>query len=408
METREQACVEGIEWCLSSVETRVQDLLQAFGTLQDTMVKEQQEQSEFRALFAKFLKDHGRCSSSEEDDMYPKRSQDQFKNELMEKYSGLEVQNPYKELAALRQRGSVQEYIDEFKAMQLALNLELALHKGRERTLRTSMGIALANHWINVGRGPTPTKFREGRLPAPQINNGEHSVSDQYGPLHKCPNPKLRVMILGEDETLMIDEPVNALEVGEEEGVTLKLICEVSKVPEDGARLGDGCKVLAKGPCTSVEVVTGNYHCCVDAWVMELGGVTVGDVVHNWDNMTMQFNNEGKLVEFKGDVVHNWDNMTMQFNNEGKLMEFKGDVLHNWEHMTMQFYNEGKLVEFKGFGRKVERNLSFRSLVGTKMAGIQKLICLKALKEEEPDLILSKIQEKELTKFYSDDLRVAK
>ncbi|KAJ1441695.1 pentatricopeptide repeat-containing protein [Sesbania bispinosa] len=68
METRQQAHVEASESRLSSVETRVQDLLQAFGTLQDTMVKEQHEQSEFRALFGNFLKDHGRRPTGEGDE----------------------------------------------------------------------------------------------------------------------------------------------------------------------------------------------------------------------------------------------------------------------------------------------------------------------------------------------------
>ncbi|KAJ1441694.1 Aspartic peptidase domain superfamily, partial [Sesbania bispinosa] len=126
-----------------------------------------------------------------------------------------------------------------------------------------------------------------------------------------------------------------------------------------GVRLGDGCRVLAKGPCPRVEVVMGNYYCSVDAWVMELGGV---DLI----------------------LRVAW-------------LKTLGDVVHNWDNMTMQFYNEGKLVEFRGHGCKIERNLSFRSLVGTKMDGIQKLNYSKALKEEEPDLILAEIQEKELT-----------
>ncbi|KAJ1388293.1 Retrotransposon gag domain [Sesbania bispinosa] len=274
METRLQARVEAFESRLSSVETRVQDLLQVVGTLHDTMVREKQEQSEFRALFRKFLKDHGRRLTGEGD----------------------EVQNTYEELASLRQQGSVQEYIEEFeilaalvphqpeqqyvgyflnglkvdihswvrihnldsrlKAMQLAHNIELALHKEGERTLRSSMGRAHANHWINVGRGPASTKFREEE----------------------------------EDEALTTDEQVNALEVeGEEEGVeaecsvltseSLLELFELNKIERCRLKTlkltgkGDGCRVLAKGPCSGVEVVIGNYHCSVDAWVMELGGV---------------------------------------------------------------------------------------------------------------------------------------
>ncbi|KAJ1420531.1 Aspartic peptidase domain superfamily [Sesbania bispinosa] len=109
-----------------------------------------------------------------------------------------------------------------------------------------------------------------------------------------------------------------------------------------GVRLGDGCRVLSKGPCSGVEVDIGNYNCSVDAWVMELGGV---DLI----------------------LGVAW-------------LKTLGDVVHNWDNITMQFYNKGKLVEFRGRGCKIERNLSFRSLVGTKMPGIQKLNCSEALK----------------------------
>ncbi|KAJ1411581.1 Retrotransposon gag domain [Sesbania bispinosa] len=243
METHLQARVEATESRLVSAETKVHDLLQEFGTLQETVAKEQHEQSEFRVLFEKFQKDQGRYSSGGGEDngssgsnpqrmeidndariitkrvklpqfdgvdsrgwyawmalrynwftilleVYPELTWDHFKVELMERFSGLEVQNPYEELAAIRQRGSVQEYIEEFEAlaalvprqpeqqyaMQLARNLELALYKGGECALRSSMVRANASHWASVGRGPS--KFKEGGVFVPQISKGEHSVSE--------------------------------------------------------------------------------------------------------------------------------------------------------------------------------------------------------------------------------------
>ncbi|KAJ1390107.1 Retrotransposon gag domain [Sesbania bispinosa] len=114
-------------------------------------------------------------------EVYPEISWEQFKREFVERFSGLDIQNPYEELAALRQKGTVQEYIAEFEYllalvpqqpklqyvgyflnglnediqnwvrvhnpetriqdMKLARNVEVALKKAGERQLIGRMGL---------------------------------------------------------------------------------------------------------------------------------------------------------------------------------------------------------------------------------------------------------------------------
>ncbi|KAJ1377407.1 Aspartic peptidase, active site [Sesbania bispinosa] len=201
------------------------------GLYKETRAKEQHEQSEFRVLFGKFMKDQGRYSSGGGEDNGSSGSNPQ-RTEIDNDARIIAKQNPYEELAAIRQRGSVQEYIEEFEGTSSVGSLA----NQNNNTLAISERVE-GRHFVTcVGRGPS--KFKEGGVLVPQINKGEHSVSE-YGPLHKCPNPKLRVMILGEDETLTEDEQLNVLEADDEESVeaecswltsgSLLELCELTK-----------------------------------------------------------------------------------------------------------------------------------------------------------------------------------
>ncbi|KAJ1416907.1 Retrotransposon gag domain [Sesbania bispinosa] len=239
-------------------------------------------------------------------EVYPKITWEQFEVELLARFSGLEVQNPYEELAGLRQKGSVHDYIVEFetlavlvprqpeqqyvgfflnglkddirswvrahnpeyrlKAMQLAWNVEVALRKGGDRSFQgagpfprlTQHGPSTSTYssttWPpssgksrDSGQGILSGNGSEGvsRKSGNNGSRGTHNLTtkeweerrrkglcfrcgQQFGPLHKCPDPRLRVMILGEDEEMNKEGKVVMMEGGdgieEEEEADLSLI----------------------------------------------------------------------------------------------------------------------------------------------------------------------------------------
>ncbi|KAJ1378573.1 Aspartic peptidase, active site [Sesbania bispinosa] len=190
-----------------------------------------------------------------------------------------------------------------------------------------------------------------------------------YSPTHKCPNPKLRVMLLGEDEMVNETGEVVVAEAEEEseteEGEcsvldckkmwdgynsmddksqplkTLKLEGSVNGIPililvDSGAthnfispkvvkalgisvekadkgldiRLGDGSRAFTKGICSKLEVSMGKYTCTIDAWVLDMGGL---DLILGvaW-------------LRTLGDVTANWETMTMTFASRDKKVELHG------------------------------------------------------------------------------------
>ncbi|CAJ2649147.1 unnamed protein product [Trifolium pratense] len=178
--------------------------------------------------------------------------------------------------------------------------------------------------------------------------------------LHKCPERSMRVLILGEGETLNDDGEIVALEVEEEveeeeteaeckfigvlgnmgEYRTMKiggklenidvvvlidsgashnfispnlataLGLKVKQVTEKKIKLGDGHKVVSKGICENLSLLMGGLEVRVDALVLELGGLvvvlgvswlcTLGKVLMDWKSLTMQFWHQGKSVILQG------------------------------------------------------------------------------------------------------------
>ncbi|CAJ2672993.1 unnamed protein product [Trifolium pratense] len=178
--------------------------------------------------------------------------------------------------------------------------------------------------------------------------------------MHKCPEKALRVLILGEGETMNEDGEIISLEeeVSEEEeeveveckslGVlgsmngycTMKiegkvedvdvlvlidsgashnfispqistaLGLSVSPIAEKSIKLGDGHKIVSKGMCKGVKIQLGPLEVVVDALVLELGGLdmvlgvawlsTLGKVVMDWRTLSMQFWQDKKEVKLQG------------------------------------------------------------------------------------------------------------
>ncbi|MCI05080.1 RNA-directed DNA polymerase (Reverse transcriptase), partial [Trifolium medium] len=180
---------------------------------------------------------------------------------------------------------------------------------------------------------------------------------------HQCSSKQLRVIILGDDETLNDEGEIVVLDAESEEeremeeleckglgvfGVsssssqvrTMKLEGSLQganilvlidsgathnfispKVVEAlglqltlskpmGVKLGDGHRVLTMGRCDGLSIVLGEMETTFDAYILELGGVdlilgvvwleTLGKVTMDWREMSMVFNYKGNLVKLIG------------------------------------------------------------------------------------------------------------
>jgi hypothetical protein len=183
----------------------------------------------------------------------------------------------------------------------------------------------------------------------------------KYHPtLHKCPEASLRIIILGERESINEEGEIVVLEAsGEEEeeepeaeckliGVlgsmgeyrTMKIGGKIGGVdivvlidsgashnfispklatalgltvkPEVGRRikLGDGHKIISKGVCEGLSLWLGGLKVIVDALVLDLGGLdvvlgvswlcTLGKVLMDWQTLTMIFWQKGQSVTLQG------------------------------------------------------------------------------------------------------------
>lgn len=183
----------------------------------------------------------------------------------------------------------------------------------------------------------------------------------KYHPtLHKCPEKSLRVLILGEGETINEDGEIITLEDAYEEseedvevecksmGVlgslgehrTMKVEGKIDNVDllvliDSGAshnfispkvttalglvitpvaarciKLRDGHKVVTRGICKGVRMKMGEIEIVIDALVLELGGLdmvlgvawlsTLGQVIMDWKALTMEFADGNKWVKLQG------------------------------------------------------------------------------------------------------------
>jgi hypothetical protein len=183
----------------------------------------------------------------------------------------------------------------------------------------------------------------------------------KYHPtLHKCPEATLRIIILGDGESINEDGEIVVLEAndaedGEEPEAECKLIGVLGSMgeyrtmkiggkigsvdivvlidsgashnfispklatalgltvkPEVGRRikLGDGHKIMSKGVCEGLSLWLGGLKVVVDALVLDLGGLdvvlgvswlcTLGKMLMDWQTLTMQFWQKGQSVTLQG------------------------------------------------------------------------------------------------------------
>lgn len=183
----------------------------------------------------------------------------------------------------------------------------------------------------------------------------------KYHPtLHKCPESSLRVLILGEGESLNDEGEIVSMEEAQSDGeeeeevecnsmgvlgslgghrtmkvegkighvdvlvlmdsgashnfispkITNALGLEITSDPSRRIKLGDGHKVPSLGVCKGIVVKLGPMQIVIDALVLELGGLdmvlgvswlgTLGEVMMNWKALSMQFLHEGKMVKLLG------------------------------------------------------------------------------------------------------------
>jgi hypothetical protein len=197
---------------------------------------------------------------------------------------------------------------------------------------------------------------------------------------HKCPEGSLRVLILGDGETINEEGEITSLEMGESdeeeeteaeckfigvlgslgESQTMKVEGKIQNVAllvliDSGAshnfispkvtnalgltitptvaksiKLGDGHRVKTSGVCKGVTMKLGNIEVSIDALVLDLGGMdmvlgvawlsTLGKVVMDWKAMTMQFSYCNQLVKLQG--------QGSQFVRQGYLNSYLEDKHH--------------------------------------------------------------------------------
>ncbi|XP_020229308.1 uncharacterized protein LOC109810295 [Cajanus cajan] len=185
---------------------------------------------------------------------------------------------------------------------------------------------------------------------------------DKFHALHQCPEKQLCLLVLDKNETLNADEEIVALAMtdseeepepecksmgllGMEEGeslhsktmrmagslfgvvvevlidsgaaynfisteLTQTLGIEVQDSIRMGIKLGDGHRVLTRGKCSGLVLKFQDTKFQIDAYVLELGGMdlilgvaclrTLGKVLMDWRDMTMQFQQGERQVNLKG------------------------------------------------------------------------------------------------------------
>lgn len=185
---------------------------------------------------------------------------------------------------------------------------------------------------------------------------------EKYNPLHRCANTQLRLLVVGDDETITDGGEVAAAEedddpnenplecqtmglcasMGEEVNTgprTMKLIGTIGGIPlviliDSGAthnfissnvvsmlvlnvngkqrmrvKFGDSHKIQTQGKCSGVKVQLDRMDYDVEAYVMELGNIdlilgviwlkTLGLVVMDWDKMTISFKKNGEEIKLQ-------------------------------------------------------------------------------------------------------------
>ncbi|KAD5803551.1 hypothetical protein E3N88_14911 [Mikania micrantha] len=273
-----------------------------------------------------------------------------FQAELLQRFSGLEIHNPYEQLATLK-RDSIHDFIDDFEYLlslvprlpeSQALGYFIAglkddvkqwvrLHRPLSRldAMYLAKDVEAMLRPNSSANNLSQSRFRYLQSPghAFQKERGVRSLSrteweerrkkglcfrcgQAYGPAHKCPKGKLRVLLLGDDDDGGADVELLRLE---------QLDCK-EEPPVDVTvlgihiTLGDGCSIFVTEQCLKIPVSIGSFQFLLDVLVFDMGNLdlilgmawlaSLGEVVHNWHHSWMQFQFDGKEVRLQG-VSHN-------------------------------------------------------------------------------------------------------
>ncbi|KAL6581229.1 hypothetical protein OROMI_007152 [Orobanche minor] len=393
-------------------------------------------------------------------DLYDPLSWEQFQTELLQRFSGLDIQNPFEQLSNMKQGDSIYDYIDNFEyllslvpklpdsqslgyfvaglkedvkrwvrlhrprtrldAMMLAKDVEglLRLSESSQNHFRYQNGYGSGFQGGGFLTDPRKHNFSRGDMGRPNTmglgdksnfnksdvhrpfppnrsplipqsdanrNRGVRSLSRadwedrrrkglcyrcglQFGPTHKCPEGKLRILLLGDDEVSPDDGLIAYLEGQEEQvespldlvptgtcmalgffgassiesqgGKTLKFEGTIVDIPvvvmvDSGAthnfisrklmialgfsaqsfpgidiRLGDGHKVFINQLCSSIVVKVADCEFILNALVFDMGHL---DMVLGVE-----------WLKTLGDVIHNWEQSTMKFQHRGREVCLQG------------------------------------------------------------------------------------
>ncbi|MCH90152.1 RNA-directed DNA polymerase (Reverse transcriptase), partial [Trifolium medium] len=129
----------------------------------------------------------------------------------------------------------------------------------------------------------------------------------------------------------------------------------ITPMAEKHIKLGDGHKIVSKGVCRDVKIQLRDIQITVDAWVLELGGLdmvlgvswlsTLGKVVMDWQNLSMQFVYNQKVVKLQGQGN----------SHEGYLNSFLDDKQRKWgtewwcaQHQHMEAIQDNIPNELRG------------------------------------------------------------
>ncbi|KAD4585733.1 hypothetical protein E3N88_23334 [Mikania micrantha] len=368
-----------------------------------------------------------------------------FQSELLQRFSGLEIQNPYEQLAAIKQRDSIHDYIDDFEyllslvprlpesqalgyfiaglkddvkqwvrlhrplsrldAMYLAKDVEVMLRpnltegnlsQSRFRYLHPASNPS-GNFRDGLSQlGPVESKGFIGPKGVDRASSGRQDSSrppwsgksssfsqsdggqvfhkdrgvrcgQQYGPAHKCPEGKLRVLLLGEDE----------YELSEGDNLRLEQVQLHDEPPDDTPALGTclalasdgvisncgGAKTLKfegtlQGIPISLMVDSGATHNFISRrLVMALGlcassfsgiHITLGDGYSVFvKDQCLQLPISIGSFQFLIDVLV-FDTGNLDLILGMAWLSSLGEVTHDWHHSWMQFHHEGQVVRLQG------------------------------------------------------------
>ncbi|KAJ9536791.1 hypothetical protein OSB04_un000015 [Centaurea solstitialis] len=174
--------------------------------------------------------------------IYDPLSWDQLKRELLQRFSGLEIQNPYEQLSTIQQVSSIYDYIDDFEYLlsqvprlpeSQALGYFLAGLRPEVKQWFPSHNSAASlpgslmhpgGQHVSTNQNPYSTVDRRLLVSGGGQNRfegftdlpGSILSTKIFGPAHKCPEGSMRVLLLADDEHLNAEGAIRAMDAWED------------------------------------------------------------------------------------------------------------------------------------------------------------------------------------------------